>query len=303
MQSLIDGSPIEPWCVDFEMMKTKLLAVAVFALAAVLARGALAEAAITMDIFPEARLHEPAALQNGVRLFANYCLNCHSANLMRWNRLRDIGLDEHQISDFLIFGNQKVGDTMSIALRPADSKAWLGKTPPDLSVIARARTSSEYRGTDYLYTLLRGFYRDRSTPTGWNNSAYPTIAMPHVFWERQGPREATFTRIVHRESEKTHSEQVVREVTVIDADGNANVTESSVFGDPPESVEVSFKPADPKRAAQFDSDVADLVAFLTFMSEPSAAGRVRMGVWVLLFLAVLAVFTWWLNRAYWKDIK
>ena len=118
-------------------------------------------------------------------------MGCHSANLVRWNRLQQIGLDDKQIKEFLIFGNQKVGDTMSIAMTPSEAKAWFGKVPPDLSVITRARTSFDYKGTDYIYTLLRGYYRDNSTATGWNNIAYPNIGMPHIFWDRQGPREAT----------------------------------------------------------------------------------------------------------------
>ncbi len=258
---------------------------------------------VPIDHWPEARGHDLAALQSGARLFANYCLNCHSANLMRWNRLQDIGLDDAQIKDFLIFGNQKVGDLMTIAMRPKDSEVWFGKTPPDLSVIARARTSFEYKGTDYIYSLLRGFYRDASTPTGWNNAVFPSIGMPHVLWQRQGPRETTIERVVHVVDEKTGHTSAVREVSVYDADGYAKVTKTPLPGHPDESTEVSFKPADPALARQFDSEVADLVAYLAFMTDPGAATRVRIGVWVLVFLGVFVVLTWWLNRAYWKDIK
>jgi ubiquinol-cytochrome c reductase cytochrome c1 subunit len=255
-----------------------------------------AGAAIHMDPFPEARLHDKAALQNGARLFANYCLGCHGAALMRWNRLHDIGLDDRQIRDFLIFGTQKVGDVMSIALRAGDGKVWFGKAPPDLSVIARARTSFDYSGPDYLYTLMRGYYRDAASPTGWNNVAYPSIAMPHILWERQGPREATIERVHHGEngSERT--------VSVYDAAGNVRVTTTPLPGHPPERIDFSFKAADPQLARRFDDEVADLVAYLVFMTDPSAATRVRIGVWVLLFLGLLTVAAWWLNRAYWKDV-
>lgn len=259
--------------------------------------------AVPMDHWPEARAHDLAALQNGARLFANYCLTCHSASLMRWNRLQDIGLDDDQIKDFLIFGNQKVGDVMTVAMRPADSKLWFGKTPPDLSVITRARTSFEYKGTDYIYSLLRSFYRDASTPTGWNNAVFPSIGMPHVLWERQGAREATIERVLHVEDEKTKKSSAVREVAVYDADGNVKVTRTPLPGHPDESIEFTFKAADPAAARQYDSDVADLVAYLAFMTDPSGAKRVRIGVWVLVFLGFLAVLTWWLNREYWKDIK
>jgi len=226
-------------------------------------------------------------------------MGCHSASLMRWNRLNAIGLDDRQIRDFLIFGEQKVGDPMTIAMRPADAKAWFGKMPPDMSVIARARTSFDFKGTDYLYTLLRGYYRDATSPTGWNNVAYQNIGMPHILWERQGPREATIERIVHDAGGKG----MVREVAVYDAAGRATVTRTAVQGHAAEGSSYSFKPADPALARQFDSDVADLVAFLTFMTDPSATMRVRIGVWVLLFLAFFTVVAWWLNREYWKDVK
>lgn len=262
--------------------------------------GAAAYAAgegIHMDPFPDARLKDLPSLQNGARLFANYCLNCHSASLMRWNRLQDIGLDDRQIKDFLIFGTQKVGDVMTVAMRPADAKVWFGKMPPDLSVIARARTSFEYSGPDYLFTFMRGFYRDAGTPTGWNNVASANIAMPHVLWERQGPRETTIERVV--ETEKGPA----KIVTVLDQNGIATTTTTPVTGHAAESVEISFKPMDALRVRQFDSDVADLVAYLVFMTDPSAATRVRMGVWVLLLVGVFTVAAWWLNRTYWRDVR
>jgi ubiquinol-cytochrome c reductase cytochrome c1 subunit len=261
-----------------------------------------AGSAIHFDVWPRDRAQDIPALQRGAALFANYCLGCHSANLMRWNRLRDIGLDEKQIKDFLISGNQKVGDTMAIAMAPKDAKAWFGKVPPDLSVIGRARTSFEYAGTDYLYTLLRGYYRDASSPTGWNNVAYPNIGMPHILWQRQGPREATITRVYHEDDGKGAS-KFVREVAVYDADGVAKVTKADLPGHPAESTEFSFKPLDSKAAADYDSDVADLVAYLAYMTEPVKSGRVRIGVWVLLFLGLFTVIAWRLNAVYWKDIR
>jgi ubiquinol-cytochrome c reductase cytochrome c1 subunit len=260
--------------------------------------GAVAQAAegAYMDTFPDARLKDFPSLQNGARLFANYCLNCHSASLMRWNRLQDIGLEDRQIKDFLIFGTQKVGDVMTVAMRPADAKVWFGKAPPDLSVIARARTSFEYSGPDYLYTFLRGFYRDASTPTGWNNIASANIAMPHVLWERQGPRETTIERVVHTDKGPA------KIVTELDADGNATTSTTPLTGHPEESMEISFKPTDALQARRFDGDIADLVAYLVFMTDPSASTRSRMGVWVLIFIGLFAFAAWRLNRAYWRDV-
>ena len=159
------------------MMKiASLLAAVLFAASgAVLAAGAPAP---RMEHFG-ADSRDLESLQRGARLFVNYCLNCHSAKYMRYNRLADLGLSESQIADNLIltgrfeqtpagevFAATKVGETMQVAMRPADAKAWFGKVPPDLSVITRARTSFDYKGTDYLYTLLRGYYRDAGSPDG-----------------------------------------------------------------------------------------------------------------------------------------
>jgi ubiquinol-cytochrome c reductase cytochrome c1 subunit len=276
-------------------MKNLIASLCLLASGTAYAAGAL----VHLDTWPEARGKDLAALQNGARIFANYCMGCHGASLMRWNRLAAIGLDDRQIRDFLIFGNQKVGDTMSIAMRPADAKAWFGKVPPDLSVITRARTSFDYKGTDYLYSLLRGYYRDAGSPTGWNNVVYPNIGMPHILWELQGPREATIERVHHEVGGKG----MVREVSVYDAAGNVTVTRTPVQGHAAEGMTYSFRPADPALARQFDADVADLVGFLAFMTDPSATTRVRIGVWVLLFLAFFTVLAWWLNREYWKDVK
>jgi ubiquinol-cytochrome c reductase cytochrome c1 subunit len=271
------------------------LALAAAAFSSVTARAA--SEGIHMDVFPDARLKDLASLQSGARLFANYCLNCHSASLMRWNRLGDIGLNDKQIKDHLIFGTQKVGDVMAVSLRPADAKVWFGKAPPDLSVISRARTSFEYTGPDYLYTFLRGFYRDASSPTGWNNIAAPNVAMPHVLWERQGPRETTIERVGHADK------GMAKFVTVFDQNGNATTSTTPLSGNPEERVEISFKPADAALARQFDSEVADLVAYLVFMTDPSAAQRVRYGVWTLLFVGLFGVAAWWMNRSYWKDVR
>ena len=121
-----------------------------------------------------------ASLQRGARTFINNCLNCHSANYMRYNRLKDIDLTEAQIKDNLLFAGEKVGDTMKVAINPKDAKKWFGVAPPDLSVEVRAR------GADWVYAYLRGFYRDGTTTTGWNNTVYDKVAMPHVLYELQG---------------------------------------------------------------------------------------------------------------------
>jgi len=138
------------------------------------------------DKFPAEKLQSTASLQNGAKLFVNYCLNCHAAAFMRYNRLADIGLTEEQIRTNLLFAGDKVGDLMKVSMDPRQAKEWFGATPPDLTLVARSRAGSQGTGADYLYTYLRGFYRDDTKATGWNNTAFPSVAMPHVLWELQG---------------------------------------------------------------------------------------------------------------------
>jgi ubiquinol-cytochrome c reductase cytochrome c1 subunit len=146
---------------------------------------ALAASDVHLDAAPD-RTGDKAALQRGAKTFVNYCLNCHSASYMRYNRLADIGLSDEQIKANLLFTADKVGETMNVALQRADGRTFFGAAPPDLTVIARARSSGAGSGADWLYTYMRGFYRDAERPTGWNNTAFPNVGMPHVFWELQG---------------------------------------------------------------------------------------------------------------------
>jgi ubiquinol-cytochrome c reductase cytochrome c1 subunit len=216
------------------------------------------------------------SLQNGAKLFVNYCLNCHSAVSMRYNRLKDLGLTEEQIKSNLLFSAEKVGELMTTALRPADAKQWFGVVPPDLSVIARAKASPAGSGPDYLYTYLRTFYKDDTRPTGWNNLVVPNVAMPHVMWQLQGVRTVKMV-----EEKDPHDPSK----TVHKVGGFTQVTPGTM------------------NAADFDEATADLVAYLGWMAEPAQGTRKRLGVWVLLFLSVFALLTWRLSASYWKEVK
>lgn len=259
------------------MKKTILSLLAALALFAGMPTSALAnEGGVAWDKFPKDRITDMAALQNGAKLFVNYCLNCHSAAYMRYNRLRDIELTDDQIKKNLLFASDKVGDLMTVALTTKDAKDWFGVQPPDLSVIARSRAGANGSGADYLYTYMRGFYRDAARPTGWNNLVYPAVAMPHVMWELQGEQRALF------EEEK---------------DPHDPSKTSHVF----KGFE-QIKPGSLNKA-DYDLAVADLVAYLQWMGEPAQNQRMRMGVWVLLFLGIFTVIAWRMNAAFWKDIK
>jgi len=232
---------------------------------------------IEWDKFPKERITDMAALQHGAKLFVNYCLNCHQAAFMRYNRMRDIGLTEEQIKANMVFTGVKVGDTMMVAMASKDAKAWFGGLPPDLTVIARSRSAAgKGSGADYIYTYLRTYYRDEAKATGWNNLAFPGVGMPHVLWELQGQQNAVFV-----EEKDPHD---------------------------PTKVVHKFKSFEPITAgtlspADYNLAVADLVSFLQWMGEPVQSQRVRLGVWVMLFLAVFTVIAWRLNASFWKDIK
>jgi ubiquinol-cytochrome c reductase cytochrome c1 subunit len=232
---------------------------------------------VAWDKFPAERITDMAALQNGAKLFANHCLNCHGAAFMRYNRLRDIGLTEEQIKGNLIFTGAKVGDTMKTALDAKDAKEWFGGVPPDLTLIARSRSAAgKGSGADYIYTYLRTYYRDDTKATGWNNLAYPGVGMPHVLWEMQGQQKAVFVD----EKDPHDASKTVQKFK-----GFEPITAGSM------------------NQADYNLAMADLVAFLQWMAEPNQNSRARMGVWVLIFLAVFTVIAWRLNAAFWKDIK
>src|SRR5699024_6135155 len=233
------------------------------------------------------RLNDMAALQNGAKLFVNYCLSCHSAQSLRYNKLTEIGLSQEEIENNLLFTSDKIGDVMEIAMTPQDAEKWFGTNPPDLSVIARSRSQTMGpSGVDYVYSFLRGFYRDATKPTGWDNTVFPSVGMPHVLWDLQGERTLSRTTI-KQEDQEDGSKAWVRTDASFDEQGFSNI-ESSVLddynADPVDTIK--FSQADSSQAAAYDSDMADLANFLGWMAEPNQLFRKKLGIWVLLFLGL-----------------
>ncbi len=292
------------------MMKNSMrqaVMAALLAVATILPLGAGAsESGPALDRFPTDKLNDQVALQNGARLFVNYCLNCHAAAVMRYNRLTDLGLTEEQIRSNLMLAGEKVGEQMKIAMSPADATEWFGATPPDLSLIARARASGGGSGADWLYTYLRSYYRDASRPSGWNNAVFPNVGMPHVFWELQGERGATIEEVMAvKDPASGKVTGTVRVSTTYDRNGVSSEKSEQVTGHGGEhGSTIKFGPAQGGKldAASYDAAVGDLVAYLTYMADPSANTRTRVGVWVLLFLAIFAAAAWNLNRVFWRDV-
>jgi len=213
-------------------------------------------------------LADQASLQNGAKYFVNYCMGCHSLEYMRYNRMAaDLGIDEVDLRQNLIFTGVKPGDLMTNAMRPQDGEKWFGTAVPDLTLVTR------WRSPDWLYTYLKTFYADPSRPYGVNNLVFPEVGMPHVLSGLQGIQQPVF------EEHQTEGGETVKKVV-----GVSPATGGSM------SLE------------EYDTLVRDLTAFLTYAGEPMKLERQRLGVYVLLFLGVFFILAYALKKEYWKDV-
>ena len=209
-----------------------------------------------------------ASLQRGARNFMNYCSGCHSAQYVRYKTIgKYLELSEDQLIDNLMFNAANTFETINVAM-PADSaERWFGKTPPDLSLRARAK------GADYIYSFLKGFYVDSNSPTGVDNIVLSGTSMPHILWELQGFQAAIY------------SENIVDSVTSLEFEGFEQVTAGSM------------------NAEEYDDFVRDTVNFLAYITEPIRSERRRLGVWVLMFLLFFLIIATMLKKQIWKDVS
>jgi ubiquinol-cytochrome c reductase cytochrome c1 subunit len=247
-------------------MRTRLLALAAAILVGAPAYGSAGGAHLERA---NNDVSNKASLQRGARNFVNYCLGCHSAKYVRYNRVgADLGITEQQLIDNLMFTGERPFDTMRNAVNPDTANKAFGRVPPDLSLIARSR------GPDYLYSFLRSFYADPTKPTGTNNIVLPGTAMPHVLWELQGVQTAVWEGQV-------------------DAHGNA----AKHFK------EFEVKTPGKLTAEDFDLFVRDTVNFLDYIAEPMQLKRRSLGYRVIAFLTFFTLLAWVLKKEYWKDVK
>lgn len=214
-------------------------------------------------------LSDQASLQRGARIFVNYCLSCHAAAYMRYNRLgEDLGISDDVLKENLMFGEDKIGSTMTIAMSKADAEQYFGVAPPDLSVIARAR------GADWLYTFFMTFYRDPSRPLGANNLVFKDVAMPHVLWELQGWQRPVYKQQTNAKGNTVNKfDHLEYETTGILSD------------------------------KEYKKTVQDLVNFMVYLGEPIKLKRQMIGTWVMVYLLILLVIVYLLKREYWRDIR
>lgn len=225
-------------------------------------------------------MSDKAALQNGAKIFVNYCLSCHSAQYARYNRVaEDLEIPLYRLKESLMFTTDKEGDLMTTTMPAEDAKAWFGVTPPDLTLVARVRKP------DWIYTYLRAFYRDDSSPSGWNNSLFENVAMPHAMYELQGVQ-----KLVGKVDETAHGDAAGH-----GADGDQGHT---VVGD------TKFELVHPGKLspAEFDKAMGDLTAFLTYLGEPAQLKRKKIGVFSIAFVLFLMGLCYLLKKEYWRDV-
>jgi ubiquinol-cytochrome c reductase cytochrome c1 subunit len=260
---------------------------------------ATAASGVHLDSAP-IKLHDQVGLQRGAAVFVNHCMGCHGASFLRYTKLQELGISEKLLKENLMFNADKVGEPMMTSMSAAAGRQWFGVTPPDLSLAARSR------GEDWLYTYLRGFYRDNTRPTGWNNVVYPNVGMPHVLYQYQGGRELTIEEEKAVLDEKT--QKVIggeRVITVFDENGEKTLKSEKLEHAPAHAShhhQFSAKSAGAKSALEYDQMTADLVNFLSWAGEPAQMHRFRTGVWVLGYLVILFGLAYAMKRAFWKDI-
>ncbi|MFT5110888.1 MAG: ubiquinol-cytochrome c reductase cytochrome c1 subunit [Parasphingorhabdus sp.] len=212
----------------------------------------------------EIDLTDEASLQRGAKIFVNFCLSCHSASFLRYEKLvTDLGISEEIVLKDLMFAGDKIGELMTSTMPEDDAKKWFGTAPPDLSLISRSR------GPDWIYTYMRSFYLDDESPSGWNNIVFPHVAMPHAMYEWQGNQRAIFTQ---------------------DSKGNDKFERFELVK------EAQLTPV------EYDSAMRDLTNFMVYMGEPAKLVRYKYGFWVLTFLLLFIGLTYMLKKEYWRDI-
>jgi cytochrome c1 len=224
-------------------------------------------------------LKDKVALQHGAQVYTNYCAGCHAMQYQRFERTaNDIGVPTELYKKHLIFGDSKIGDLMTIAMPTKSAKEWFGSAPPDLSLEARLR------GTDWLYTYLRNFYRDDTRPLGVNNKVFPNVGMPHVFAELQGLQECAMGPGIAENGGVKRDPLTGKDIEDVPC-GKFTIVQKGRLDE-----------------KQFDAVVKDLVTFLAYVGEPSKLQAHRIGVFVLLFLAFMFIWAYLLKREYWKDV-
>ena len=224
--------------------------------------------------------HDKSSLQSGAQTYMNYCMGCHSLQYARYNRVaQDLAIPEELFQANLMFDpDLRIGSLMENAMDGRTAKVWFGATPPDLTLVSRARQP------EWLYTYLRTFYKDQSRPYGVNNKVFKDVGMPHALLELQGLQECAMGPV------KAHNGGIKRDP----------LTGEDILEEPCGTF--TIREAGQMTPEEYDVAMYDLVNFLAYMAEPMKLDRQRIGTFVLLFVSLFFVFAWLLNREYWKDV-
>ncbi len=208
-------------------------------------------------------LHDKASLERGLNLFQQHCSGCHSTQYQRYTRVaEDLGISDDDMRSKYILDGAKIGSLMTNSMPHKEAAAWFGATPPDLTLVARVR------GSDWVYSYLKGFYKDDTRPFGVNNTVFPLVGMPNVLETLQGVQDATCTT----------DEHAIKTCKLGEAKGGSMTAE------------------------EFDQAVLDITNFLTYSAEPVRTVRESMGWYVLGFLFIFFIISYFLKKEYWRDV-
>ncbi|MGQ0682517.1 cytochrome c1 [Bradyrhizobium sp.] len=228
-----------------------------------------------------------AALQRGLKVYKEVCASCHGLSYVAFRNLADPGGPGYSAAQAAAFaaeykvkdGPNDAGDMFERPGRPADyfpspfpneqaaRAANGGAAPPDLSLIAKARTYKrgfpwfvfdaftqyQEQGPDYLVALLQG-YQDKP-PAGFNlpeGSYYNTYFPGHAI----------------------------------------------KMPNPLNDGQVTYDDGSPATVAQYAKDVTH---FLMWTAEPHMEARKRLGLQVFVFLILLSGLLYFTKKKVWAS--
>ena len=235
-----------------------------------------------------------AQLQRGFKVYREVCASCHGLSYVAFRNLHQPGgpefseaqvralAAEYKIQD----GPNDAGDMFERAGRPADhfpspfpnenaaAAANGGKAPPDLSLMAKARTYE--RG--FPWFIIDVFRQYSENGAGLHHRAPPRLRGAPAGLHGARPA-ATTTTIIPATSSRCRS----RSATARSSIRRTRTASRQV----PETVE------------QYATDVT---AFLIWAAEPHLEARKRLGFQVMLFLFVLAGLLYFTKKKVWARV-
>ena len=238
-------------------------------------------------------------LQRGFQVFREVCSSCHAARLLAFRNLAEHGgpefseaqvkalAAEYQINDADVDGGTRPGVAADRWPSPFASdkearEANGGALPPDMSVLAKARgttqpfpwwilnyfTAYSEGGPDYIHALLNGYHD--GVPADVTNSDGTPFTLPEgKYYNAYFPGHAIGMAPPLSDGSVTYAE----------AENGTTV---------PETLE------------QYSGDVS---AFLMWVAEPHLVARKESGLQVMLFLVLFAGVMYLVKRRLWANVE